>query len=37
LVILLFITFLNVIKPTGLTPYGWRKQQQRRAVDNPSP
>ena len=36
LVILLFITFLNVIKPTGFTPYGWRKQQQRRAVDHPS-
>lgn len=31
LVILLFITFLNVLKPIGLTPYGWRKQTARRS------
>lgn len=28
LVILLVILVLNVYKPRGLTPYGWRKQQQ---------
>jgi hypothetical protein len=27
LVVLLAITVLNVYKPRGLTPYGWRKQQ----------
>ena len=32
LVMLLAITVLNVYKPRGLTPYGWRKQQQRRSV-----
>jgi hypothetical protein len=32
LVVLLVITVLNVYKPRGLTPYGWRKQhEQRRA------
>ncbi|MFG1702629.1 hypothetical protein ACFLIM_05495 [Nonomuraea sp. M3C6] len=30
LVVLLTITMLSVVKPQGLTPYGWRKQQQRR-------
>jgi hypothetical protein len=30
LVVLLVITGLNVYKPRGLTPYGWRKQQERR-------
>src|SRR5215216_4637323 len=28
LVVLLVITALNVYKPQGLTPYGWRKQQE---------
>jgi hypothetical protein len=32
LVVLLVIQVLNVYKPRGLTPYGWRKQQERRAV-----
>jgi hypothetical protein len=31
LVVLLAITVLNVYKPQGLTPYGWRKQQEERA------
>src|SRR5262249_34863639 len=30
LVVLLLVTVLNVYKPQGLTPYGWRKQQQAR-------
>jgi hypothetical protein len=29
LLVLLVITGLNVYKPRGLTPYGWRKQQER--------
>ena len=33
LLVLLAITVLNVYKPAGLTPYGWRKQrEQRRAL-----
>lgn len=32
LVVLLVVQFLNVYKPTGLTRYGWRKQQERRAA-----
>jgi hypothetical protein len=33
LLVLLVITGLNVYKPRGLTPYGWRKQhEERRAV-----
>jgi hypothetical protein len=28
LVVLLVVTLLNVYKPRGLTPYGWRKQQE---------
>lgn len=32
LLILLLIQVLNVYKPRGMTPYGWRKQQQRRAL-----
>jgi hypothetical protein len=33
LVVLLVIEVLNVYKPQGLTPYGWRKQQaERRAA-----
>jgi hypothetical protein len=31
LLVLLAITVLNVYKPQGLTPYGWRKQQEQRA------
>jgi hypothetical protein len=30
LVVLLVITGLNVYKPQGMTPYGWRKQQEQR-------
>ena len=30
LVVLLVITVLNVYKPRGVTPYGWRKQQEER-------
>lgn len=30
LAVLLVITVLNVHKPRGLTPYGWRKQQEER-------
>jgi hypothetical protein len=32
LLVLLLITVLNVYKPRGLTPYGWRKQHERRVV-----
>jgi hypothetical protein len=32
LLVLLVITGLNVYKPRGLTPYGWRKQHERRSV-----
>jgi hypothetical protein len=35
LLVLLAITVLNVYKPRGVTPYGWRKQQERRAVARP--
>jgi hypothetical protein len=35
LLVLLVITALNVYKPRGLTPYGWRKQHERRAVSQP--
>lgn len=31
LVLLLAVMVLNVYKPRGLTPYGWRKQQEERA------
>ena len=31
LLVLLVITVLNVYKPRGMTPYGWRKQQEERA------
>jgi uncharacterized membrane protein len=34
-VVLLLITVLNVYKPRGLTPYGWRKQQEQRRVRQP--
>ena len=30
LLLLLIITVLNVYKPQGVTPYGWRKQRERR-------
>jgi len=30
--VLLAVTVLNVYKPRGLTPYGWRKQQERRTA-----
>ena len=30
LVMLLVITVLNVYKPRGMTPYGWRKQEEER-------
>src|SRR5205823_3537878 len=29
LLVLLAITVLNVYKPAGLTPYGWRKQREQ--------
>lgn len=32
LLVLLVIQLLNVYKPRGLTPYGWRKQQERRVA-----
>jgi nicotinamidase-related amidase len=30
--VLLVITVLNVYKPRGLTPYGWRKQEESRTA-----
>jgi hypothetical protein len=36
LLVLLVVTVLNVYKPRGLTPYGWRKQQEERARLAPS-
>jgi hypothetical protein len=30
LIVLLVIALLNVYKPQGMTPYGWRMQQERR-------
>jgi hypothetical protein len=30
LLVLLVITVLNVYKPQGMTPYGWRKQEEER-------
>jgi hypothetical protein len=35
LLLLLVNTTLNVYKPRGLTPYGWRKQHERRAASQP--
>jgi hypothetical protein len=35
LLVLLVITGLNVYKPRGVTPYGWRKQQERRTMPGP--
>ena len=31
LAVLIVVTVLNVYKPRGVTPYGWRKQQEERA------
>lgn len=36
LMVLLVIQGLNVYKPRGLTPYGWRKQQEERKVSRPT-
>jgi hypothetical protein len=35
LLLLLAITVLNVYKPVGLTPYGWRKQREQRGAIRP--
>jgi hypothetical protein len=35
LLVLLAITVLNVYKPRGLTPYGWRKQHEQRVASRP--
>ena len=35
LVVLLVIMALNVYKPRGLTPYGWRKQFEERQLSQP--
>jgi hypothetical protein len=35
LLVLLVITTLNVYKPRGLTPYGWRKQREQRSMPQP--
>jgi len=35
LLVLLVITALNVYKPPGLTPYGWRKEHAQRSVSQP--
>lgn len=35
LLVLVVITVLNVYKPRGLTPYGWRKQYGQRKVSQP--
>lgn len=32
LVVLVVIVVFNVYKPRGMTPYGWRKQQEERVV-----
>jgi hypothetical protein len=32
LLILLAVTVLNVYKPAGVTPYGWRKQREQRSA-----
>ena len=31
-IVLLIATVLAIYKPRGVTRYGWRKQQERRAV-----
>ena len=35
LLVLLVVTVLNVYKPRGLTPYGWRKQHEERRTRHP--
>jgi hypothetical protein len=35
LLVLLATTALSVYKPAGLTPYGWRKQQEQRTTSRP--
>jgi len=35
LLVLLAITVLNVYKPRGMTPYGWRKEQEQRTASRP--
>ncbi|HYP40707.1 MAG TPA: DUF2269 domain-containing protein [Chloroflexia bacterium] len=35
LLVLLVITALNVYKPRGMTPYGWRKQHEQRTISQP--
>jgi hypothetical protein len=35
LLVLLVITMLNVYKPQGMTPYGWRKHHEQRTVSQP--
>ena len=37
LLVLLVATTLSVYKPPGLTPYGWRKQQERRTSGRRQP
>jgi hypothetical protein len=32
LLILVLITILNIFKPAGVTPYGWRKQREHRMI-----
>jgi hypothetical protein len=34
LLVLLAITALNVYKPRGMTPYGWRKQHERQTASS---
>ncbi len=36
LLVLLVITVLNVYKPRGMTPYGWRKQHEERNLGDRS-
>ncbi len=36
LLVLLVVQVLNVYKPRGMTPYGWRKQQEERKVSQPT-
>ena len=33
--ILLVVLILNIYKPRGMTPYGWRRQEDERAVGSP--
>lgn len=37
LAVLLVVQVMNVYKPRGLTPYGWRKQQEERRAAEPGP